>query len=296
MKETIKKLLGNVFKTSSKLTMNIAAVNKDKIWASLTPRQMKILLCIAKIVSDDVTDEKYKPFETLNIKIYVDRSCFTSSNWPAINISLSYMARMLNGERRIGGKDVEKLREQLENLEKIKFVTEYSNGKRTVRVEERLFGITKQISVLNNGETKWVYCGMYVNPIFVYELNDKFAQVPHDIFTRFNYAESNNRMFYVLFFLLIEKRGHVMKHSDDCAYAETKRSILSRVGENYYRNINGGGQRKKRLQTDMDKAVNSLKTIGLITDYREETNNAGETKCVFLLNPDFTKPQSSGET
>ena len=265
MKETIKKLLGNVFKTSSKLTMNIAAVNKDKIWASLTPRQMKILLCIAKIVSDDMT-------------------------------SLSYMARMLNGERRIGGKDVEKLREQLENLEKIKFVTEYSNGKRTVRVEERLFGITKQISVLNNGETKWVYCEMYVNPIFVYELNDKFAQVPHDIFTRFNYAESNNRMFYVLFFLLIEKRGHVMKHSDDCAYAETKRSILSRVGENYYRNINGGGQRKKRLQTDMDKAVNSLKTIGLITDYREETNNAGETKCVFLLNPDFTKPQSSGET
>jgi hypothetical protein len=45
--------------------------------------------------------------------------------------------------------------------------------------------------------------------------------------------------------------------------------------------------RRKKVKESVDRAIQTVKALGLLVSYREETNAKGEPKIVFKLNKDW---------
>lgn len=286
---------------------------------NLSPFQLKLVLALTQVV-DTLIDkpENIEYIKKLPADIQDKESGVRSQIKDIVDVIK--LTKLLYSSDRVGGKQVDNVRKEITKLSEIrhKYIYKTSNGN-NITLEAPLIMIGKSITETDkNGIQKFNQVEMYFDDIFVYDITDKFCLVPIEIIKQLNRVKTKTDLFSMLFFILLQKRGikikeaansrkyskenKVSKEKENEAYREALiykegiPSILERIDSDRYYQTKGGKTylRKEVLKKDLARAVDALKEIGIITDYKETKGAEGSTMCNFFINEQWIKrPQDN---
>lgn len=300
-------------------------VDKKGKRVNLTPRQLKIVLAFSQIV-DSVKDSKEIADYIKGLPSKVEWSEARRSPVSA-TIDIIKLAKHIYGANRIGTKQVDSIRDDLTALSETlqEFKVKDSKGG-TLIMESPILTLGKRLKyITKEGVQRLNVVQITLEDIFLYNLNTTggYQLSPNTILSLWNENGANSELFSVLLFLLLRVRGNYVtkarQHSEAkrkelrkdrlpedevsrqteayrrklLTYKESIGSILERLsGEGYYQTKKGKRYIKhEKIRTDLQQATDSLKGMGIITDFYTSTSGGGGELCNFVLNPNWLKEQ-----
>lgn len=304
-------------------------VDKKGKSVNLSPRQLKIVLAFAQIV-DSVKGSKEVADYIKGLPSKVEWSEDIGKNPVTATIDVIKLAKHIYGATRIGSKQVDSIRDDLTALSNTsqEFRVKDSKGG-TLILEAPLLTLGKRLRYeTKDGVQRLNVVQITLEDIFLYNLNTTggYQLSPNTILSLWNETGANSELFSMLLFLLLRVRGNYVKRTKDAieakkkelrkdkvpedevkkqvealrrdrlTYSETTASILERLsGEGYIQTTKGkNGKRylkKDKLRNDLQQATDSLKEMGIITDFYTNTSGGGEELCNFVLNANWLKEQ-----
>lgn len=208
---------------------------------------------------------------------------------PIIRTNLYNLAKKHNGDRAIGGKDVERIRKDLSSLESTLFtyIREYSdgditvnkNGKRTKQnyILTENFPILKTraittIEAIENGETKEITTEIEIilHPVFSI-INNSFTTLPKTINKLLKDANDNKQPAYELLeafqylnTILTRNSGRAKKTGGIFTHKETANNFINKIVSDRTK-----GRGIKFSKSATEKALDVLKKLGLIKKWKQ---------------------------
>lgn len=303
-------------------------VDKKGKRVNLSPRQLKIVLAFSQIV-DSVKDSKVIADYIKGLPSKVEWNEARKSPVSA-TIDVIKLAKHIYGANRIGSKQVDSIRDDLTALSETlqEFKVKDSKGG-TLIMEAPLLTLGKRLKyVTKEGVQRLNVVQITLEDIFLYNLNTTggYQLSPNTILSLWNEQGANSELFSVLLFLLLRVRGNYVKKAKDYSeakkkelrkdkvpeeevkkqveaykrelltYRETTPSILERLsGEGYIQTTKGKNGKKylkkDKLRNDLQQATDSLKGMGIISDFYTSTSGGGDELCNFVINPNWLKEQ-----
>ena len=314
---------------STPIDSKLDLVDKKGKRVNLSPRQLKIVLAFSQIV-DSVKDSKVIADYIKGLPSKVEWNEARKSPVSA-TIDVIKLAKHIYGANRIGSKQVDSIRDDLTALSETlqEFKVKDSKGG-TLIMEAPLLTLGKRLKyVTKEGVQRLNVVQITLEDIFLYNLNTTggYQLSPNTILSLWNEQGANSELFSVLLFLLLRVRGNYVKKAKDYSeakkkelrkdkvpeeevkkqveaykrelltYRETTYSILERLsGDTYTHKQEKRGKvytsfRKEKLRTDLQQATDSLKGMGIISDFYTSTSGGGDELCNFVLNPNWLKEQ-----
>lgn len=303
-------------------------VDKKGKRVNLSPRQLKIVLAFSQIV-DSVKDSKVIADYIKGLPSKVEWNEARKSPVSA-TIDVIKLAKHIYGANRIGSKQVDSIRDDLTALSETlqEFKVKDSKGG-TLIMEAPLLTLGKRLKyVTKEGVQRLNVVQITLEDIFLYNLNTTggYQLSPNTILSLWNEQGANSELFSVLLFLLLRVRGNYVKKAKDYSeakkkglrkdkvpeeevkkqveaykrelltYREKTYSILERLsGEGYIQTTKGKNGKKylkkDKLRNDLQQATDSLKGMGIISDFYTSTSGGGDELCNFVINPNWLKEQ-----
>lgn len=214
---------------------------------------------------------------------------------PKLLFTLYELTQAYTGDSRPSGKEIINVKRTLQTLASKDFAIRYSkderlpNGnkkKREIEAFEKLVKILKltetETSKDNVELSKKTEIVVVLSPIVRDEINTKFIEYPEDLGRRTEIAYGSSFVSEET----IRLRNYLLRHKSNKRWSATMEINLERLyyilSEKEMKNY-----RRSRAAKETDKALETMKTLGLLKDYRLESGAAGQDKVVLEVNREF---------
>jgi len=262
----------------------------------LSPSETKVIDCLCKLLHENsqTSDAKKEDYYSGNVGYeLVEYGGDKNTPAPKIAFTLYELAREYKGGETIGGKDVENVKQILTELDSKRFLLSYVETTRKKdggRIERKIEDFRKLIHIVKISQTEYnkedielskkEETVILLNPIFRRQIDSKFILYPNDINRRTIIAYGSHNLSDVV----LRLRDYLMREKALKRY--TPEIGLERLyyflAEKWMRE-----SRKKKVKEYTEKALETVKALGLILSYEVKTTSTGEPKMVFMLNKEW---------
>lgn len=262
----------------------------------LTPSETKVIDCLCKLLHEtsQTAEPKKEDYYSGNIGYeLVEYGGDKNTPAPKLAFTLYELTREYKGGETVSGKDVENVRQILTELDNRRFLLSYvetTQMKGGGRIEKKIEDFRKLLHIVKISQTEYSKEDMemskkeetviLLNPIFRRQIDSKFILYPNDINRRtiiaygsHNLSETALRLRDYLIRELSSKRYEPEINLDKLYYL---------LAEKWMRE-----SRKKKVKEYTEKALETVKALGLLLSYEVKTASTGEPKVVFALNKDW---------
>lgn len=281
---------------STKLDIEETGVERTEIveGIKLSPSETKLIDSLCKLLHEksQTLDPKKDNYYTGNLPSEITDYGLERTQAPKLAFTLYELTQEYKGEDIISGKDLENVRTVLTELDNRKFLikyTETTKGKGDTWIKKEYEAYRKLIFVdkatLSYGvgdieSYKKSETIVLLNPIFRRQIDSKFILYPNDIQKRTAIAYGNDKISSIS----LKLRDYLMReHSSKRYTPEIGLDKLYYVlAEQWMKE-----SRKKKVKEFTDKAIDTVKALGLLIDYKIKQGSTGEEKIIFNLNKDW---------
>ena len=260
----------------------------------LSPSETKIIDCLCKLLHENSQnlEPKKEGYYTGNLNPELVEYGDGKTLAPKLAFTLYELTKEYKGGETIGGKDVENVKQILTELNSKQFLiryTETTKGKKGEWIKKEYEAFRRLIDVdsatLSYGvgdieQYKKTETVILLNPIFRRQIDSKFILYPNDINRRTIIAYGSHNLSDIALrlrdYLMREK---ALKHYTPEIGLERLYYLLA---EKWMRE-----SRKKKVKEYTEKALETVKALGLLLSYEIKTASTGEPKIVFTLNKDW---------
>lgn len=296
-------------------------INRRGKRVNLTPIQMKLVTAFAQVIDtllekDGVKDYvKRLPSHIEDRQTGKDGRKTKLPNSIRAVIDIPELTKLMYSTSRIGGKQTDKVREEIKKLSELTQVFKFKDDRGGMLIiEAPLIQIGKAVRYeTKNGVTKLNKVEIHFEDVFVYEINDRYSLSPITLLQLWNDTGVQTELFTMLLFLLQSVRGNYIKHSkasvaarrkelkkegkeneeikeelealrkSSLTYKEGITSLLERLGTNKYK-VGKKYTNYTKVSTDLKQATDALIKMGIISEYYETTGATGDKVCNFVIN------------
>ena len=271
----------------------------------LSPSETKVIDCLCKLLHENsqTLDPKKEDYYSGNKPAVINPE--TNKSDVVINyagepttasklaITLYSLAKEYKGGEAITGKDVENVSKTLLELSNKKFLLKYKeetkikNGNRRVREIElyhSILSLPNYRDIIYNKEgvelSKREETLIVLHPIFRRQIDSKFILYPNDINKRTIIANGGHKIPEIT----LRLREYLVRlHSSPKMSREINLDRLYYLLNEKYMKEN----RKSKVKQELQRAIETVKALGLLLDYKIETGATGEPKIIFTINKDW---------
>lgn len=240
-----------------------------------------------------------------------------------IVVDYNALTKLVYSSNRVGGKQVDNVREGVKELSEITQITKIKDNKGgTLTIEAPLISLGKSIKYeTKNGVVKINKQEITFEDVFVYAITDRYSLAPITFLSLWNSTGVKTELFTMLLVLLQSKRGYKIREAYKTVtekriqlnrekqtkenierqlaalkrkcltYSESLYSILERIDSKTY--LVGKYTNMKRLTKDLTQAKEALLKIGIISDYYETKGTDGGIVCNFVFNERWLKDEAN---
>ena len=278
--------------------IEIAGVEVSEIveGIKLSPSETKVIDCLCKLLHENsqISDEKRDDYYSGNIDYSLtDYGGDKNTPAPKLAFTLYELTREYKGGEAIGGKDIENVKQILTELDTKRFLLSYvekTTKKDGGRIEKKIQEFKKLIQIVKISQTEYSKedielskkeeTVIILNPIFRRQIDSKFILYPNDITKRTIIAYGSHNLSDIT----LRLRDYLMR---ELTYNRINPEI--NMDKLYYLLAEKWMKesRKKKVKEYTDKALETVKALGLVLSYEIKTSSTGEPKVVFTLNKDW---------
>lgn len=262
----------------------------------LSPSETKVIDCLCKLLHENsqISDPKEESYYSGNLDFDVmDYGTEKDTPAPKLAFTLYELTREYKGGEIISGKDVENVKEILTDLDNKRFLLSYVETIRTVgggRVERKIEDFRKLIHIVKISQTEYSKedielsrqeeTVIVLSPIFRRQIDSKFILYPNDITRRTIIAYGSHNLSDIA----LRLRDYLMReHSSKRFTPEIGMEKLYYLLSEKWMNES----RKKKVKEYTDKALETVKNLGILLSYEIKPASSGDKKIVFTLNENW---------
>lgn len=278
--------------------LEVAGVERAEIveGIKLSPSETKIIDCLCKLLHEtsQTLDAEKEDYYSGNIGYeLVKYGGDNNTPAPKLAFTLYELTREYKGGEYVGGKDIENVKQILTELDNKKFLLSYvetTKKKDGGRIERKIEDFKKLIHIIKISETEYnkedielsktEETIILLNPIFRRQINSKFILYPPDINRRTIIAYGSHNLSDIALRLRDELiRALSGKHYK---YEIGLERLYYLLAEKWMKE-----SRKTKVKQYTDKAIETVKALGLLISYEIKPGATGEQKVIFNLNKDW---------
>ena len=261
----------------------------------LSPSETKVIDCLCKLLHENsqTSDAKKEGYYTGNLSPeLVEYGGDKNTPAPKLAFTLYELTKEYKGGEYVAGKDIENVKQILTGLNSKQFLiryTENTKGKKGEWIKKEYEAFRRLIDVdratLSYGvgdveQYKKTETVILLNPIFRRQIDSKFILYPNDINKRTIIAYGSHNVSDIT----LRLRDYLLRlHSSPKMSREiTLDRLYYLLAEKWMRE-----SRKKKVKEYTEKALETVKALGLLLSYEIKTASTGEPKIVFTLNKDW---------
>jgi hypothetical protein len=262
----------------------------------LSPSETKVIDCLCKLLHEtsQTSDAKKEDYYSGNIGYeLVEYGGDKNTLAPKLSFTLYELTREYKGGEYVSGKDIDNIKQILTELDNKRFLLSYveTTKKRDGgRIERKIEDFRKLIQIVKISETEYSKedielskkeeTVILLNPIFRRQIDSKFILYPNDINRRTIIAYGSHNLSDVTLRLRDELiRALSGKHY---TYQIGLERLYYLLAEKWMRE-----SRKKKVKQYTEKALETVKAMGLLLSYEIKTGATGEPKVIFTLNSNW---------
>ena len=262
----------------------------------LSPSETKVIDCLCKLLHEtsQTSDAKKEDYYSGNIGYeLVEYGGDKNTPAPKLAFTLYELTREYKGGEYVAGKDIENVKQILTELDSKRFLLSYSETTRKKdggRIVRKIEDFKKLIHVVKISQTE--YSGedielskkeetvILLNPIFRRQISSKFILYPNDINRRTIIAYGSHNLSEIA----LRLRDYLIRELSSKRYQPEINldKLYYLLAEKWMRE-----SRKKKVKDYTEKALETVKALGLLLSYEIKTASTGEPKVVFTLNKDW---------
>lgn len=262
----------------------------------LSPSETKVIDCLCKLLH-----ENSQTFEPKNEDYYSGNKGFElvefggEKNTPApkLSFTLYELTKEYKAGEYVGGKDIDNIKQILTGLDNKKFLLSYSETTKTKgggRLVNKIEDFRKLIHIVKISQTefnkedielsKLEETIVVLNPIFRRQIDSKFILYPNDINKRTIIAYGSHNLSDIA----LRLRDYLIRELSSKHFNPEINldKLFYLLAEKWMRE-----SRKAKVKQYTEKALETVKTLGLIETYEIKKGATGEPKIVFTLNKDW---------
>jgi hypothetical protein len=262
----------------------------------LSPSETKVIDCLCKLLHEtsQTSDAGKEDYYSGNIGYeLVEYGGDKNTPAPKLAFTLYELTREYKGGEYVAGKDIENIKQILTELDSKRFLLSYvetTKKKDGGRIERKIEDFRKLIHIVKISQTEYnredielskkEETVILLNPIFRRQIDSKFILYPNDINRRTIIAYGSHNLSDIA----LRLRDYLMKE-----HALKRYNPQIGLDRLYYLLAEKWMKesRKKKVKEYTEKALNTVKALGLLTSYEILTGSTGEPKVVFSLNKDW---------
>ena len=271
----------------------------------LSPSETKVIDCLCKLLHEtsQTSDAKKEDYYSGNSKVEINPETKKPENLieyggfleiaPKIAFTLYELTREYKGGEYVAGKDIENVKQILTELDSKRFLLSYVETTRKKdggRIERKIEDFRKLIHIVKISQTEYSKedielskkeeTVILLNPIFRRQIDSKFILYPNDINRRTIIAYGSHN----LSDLALRLRDYLIRELSSKRYQPEINldKLYYLLAEKWMRE-----SRKKKVKEYTEKALETVKALGLLLSYEIKTASTGEPKVVFTLNKDW---------
>jgi hypothetical protein len=262
----------------------------------LSPSETKVIDCFCKLlhdysqVTDPNLDNYYLGNQSYEIIQYGEEYNVPA---PKLAFTLYELTKEYKGGEAVSGKDVENIRQILTDLDNKQFLLSYvetTNKPGGGRIERKIEDFRKLINIMKMSETEFNKDNLelskkeetvvLLNPIFRRQIDSKFILYPNDINRRTIIAYGSHNLSEVT----LRLRDYLMRELSTKHYEPQigLEKLYWTLADRWMRE-----SRKKKVKEYTDKAIETMKSLGLLLSYEIKTGSKGNPIVTFYLNKDW---------
>jgi hypothetical protein len=262
----------------------------------LSPSEQKVIDCLCKLLhvkSQTLEPDKESYYTGNSGYELVQYGGDKSTPAPKLAFTLYELTKEYKGGEALSGKDVDNVRNILKALDNRHFLLSYIETvfkKDGGRIETKIEDFSKLIKILKMSQTEFnredvelskaEETIILLNPIFRRQIDSKFILYPNDINRRTIIAYGSHNLSDTV----LRLREYLTKELS-CKHYITEVNLdrlYWMLNEKWMRE-----SRKKKVREYLDKALETVKALGLLLGYEIVTGGTGEPKLIFTLNKDW---------
>ncbi len=262
----------------------------------LSPSETKVIDCLCKLLHENsqTSDAKKEGYYTGNLSPELEEyGGGEITPAPKLAFTLYELTKEYKGGEYVAGKDIENVKQILTGLDSKRFLLSYVETTRKKdggRIERKIEDFSKLIHIVKISHTEYnkedielskkEETVILLNPIFRRQIDSKFILYPNDINKRTIIAYGSHNVSDIT----LRLRDYLLRlHSSPKMSREiTLDRLYYLVAEKWMRE-----SRKKKVKEYTEKALETVKALGLLLSYEIKTASTGEPKIVFTLNKDW---------
>lgn len=262
----------------------------------LSPSETKIIDCLCKLLHEtsQSLDAKREDYYSGNMGYeLVQYGGDKDTPAPKLGFTLYELTKEYKGGENMGGKDVENVRQLLTEMDSKRFLLSYvetTKKKDGGRIERKIEDFRKLLHIVKISQTEYSKedielskteeTVILLNPIFRRQIDSKFILYPNDINRRTVIAYGSHNLSDVA----LRLRDYLMRELSSKHYQPeiAVHKLYYLLAEKWMRE-----SRKKKVKEYTDKAIETVKALGLLVSYEIKKTSTGEPKIVFTLNKDW---------
>lgn len=261
----------------------------------LSPSETKVIDCLCKLLHEtsQTSDAKKEDYYSGNFGYeLVEYGGDKNTPAPKLAFTLYELTREYKGGEYVAGKDIENVKQILTELNSKQFLiryTENTKGKKGEWIKKEYEAFRRLIDVdratLSYGvgdveQYKKTETVILLNPIFRRQIDSKFILYPNDINRRTIIAYGSHNLSDIA----LRLRDYLIRELSSKRYQPEINldKLYYLLAEKWMRE-----SRKKKVKEYTEKALETVKALGLLLSYEIKTASTGEPKIVFTLNKDW---------
>ena len=262
----------------------------------LSPSETKVIDCLCKLLHEtsQTSDAKKEDYYSGNIGYeLVEYGGDKNTPAPKLAFTLYELTREYKGGEYVAGKDIENVKQILTELDNKRFLLSYVETTRKKdggRIERKIEDFRKLIQIVKISQTEYSKENIelskkeetviLLNPIFKRQIDSKFILYPDDINRRTIIAYGSHNLSDIA----LRLRDYLIRELSSKRYQPEINldKLYYLLAEKWMRE-----SRKKKVKEYTEKALETVKALGLLLSYEIKTASTGEPKIVFTLNKDW---------
>lgn len=290
--------LFDVLQNETLKDIEVAGVEVEQIveGIKLSPSETKVIDSLCKLLHEtsQTIDPKKEDYYSGNMGYeLVEYGGDKKIPAPKLAFTLYELTKEYKGGEVISGKDVENVKQILTELDSKRFLLSYVETTRKKdggRIEKKIEDFRKLIHIVKISQTEYNKENIELskkeetiialNPIFRHQINSKFILYPNDINRRTIIAYGSHNLSDIA----LRLRDMLMRalSGKHYMYEIGLERLYYLLAEKWMRE-----SRKKKVKEYTEKAIETVKALGLLLSYEIKTASTGEPKVVFTLNKDW---------
>jgi hypothetical protein len=282
----------------TKKDIEVAGVEVTEIveGIKLSPSETKVIDCLCKLLHEtsQTSEPKKEDYYSGNVGYeLVEYGGDKNTPAPKLAFTLYELTKEYKGGEYVAGKDIDNVKQILTELDGKRFLLSYVETTRKKdggRIERKIEDFRKLIHIIKISETEYSKedielskteeTVILLNPIFRRQIDSKFILYPNDINRRTIIAYGSHNLSDIA----LRLRDYLMRELSSKRYEpEIKlHKLYYLLAEKWMRE-----SRKKKVKDYTEKALETVKALGLLLSYEIKTASTGEPKVVFKLNKDW---------